>query len=305
MTFFKAIFLALLLLYSPLTAKNISPKKNSPSSPFPLGGDVALAYDYFRSLPDGSWAGNNGAYASLNLAVGIPKEKYGFGAQLGGSYGLYDWDARGSNTTGNTRALQQQAFLSVGLFRRAPCSSGLNAGLVYDVMFNKQFGVFALSPIVGQVRAQLSYLIACENEVGLWGTLDTQTSHEETSEIPVKYRAICQVNLIWTHYFKNLAQTSLWVGTPYRRGLMYSSGRAGNYIVGASFSAPLTSTLSIVGHGMYMGARSGSAFQESSNYAANVTFGINYSFGSCKSGHRPFLPLADNSNFLVDTNLND
>lgn len=280
-------------------------KKSALCSSFPVGGDVGIALDYFRSLPDGSWAGNSGAFGSLNLAIGIPKEKYGFGAQLGGSYGLYDWEGRGSNTTGNTKSLQQQAFITIGLFRKTPGLSGFNAGVVYDVTFNKQFSVFAVSSIVGQLRGQLGYLIQWGNEVGLWGTVDTQTSHEETSEIPLQFRAICQCNLFWTHYFKNQAQTSLWVGTPYRRGLMYSSGRAGNYIFGASFKAPLTRTLSIAGHGSYMGARSSSSFQESSNYAANVTFGINYSFGGCKAGQRPYLPLADNSNFLVDTNLNE
>jgi hypothetical protein len=85
---------------------------------------------------------------------------------------------------------------------------------------------------------------------------------------------------------------------------MYTSGRAGLYTLGARFRAPLTRALSIIGHGAYMAARSGPAAQESRNYAANICFGLNYSFGGCKSGQRPYLPLADNSTFLVDTNLN-
>lgn len=270
-----------------------------------FGGDAAIALDFFRSLPDGSWAGNSGAFASLNLALGTSKEHYGFGGQLGGSYGLYDWDGRGSNITENTKAFQQQAFITGGLFRMAPDCSGFNAGLVYDLMFNKKFGVFALDPLIGQLRGQLGYLIQGGNEVGLWSTVDTQTSHKETSQIPVRFRAICQANLFWSHYFKNNAQTMVWVGTPYRRGLMYTSGRAGNYIVGASFRAPLTSTLSIVGHGAYMGSHGNPAILKSRNYAANICFGLNYSFGNCKTEQRPYLPLADNSNFLVDTNLNE
>src|SRR5689334_23476405 len=71
---------------------------------FMVGGDTALAWDYFRSLPDGSFAGNSGALASLNLVMSLKRE---FGAQLGGSYGLYDWDARGSTTTEHSKALQQ------------------------------------------------------------------------------------------------------------------------------------------------------------------------------------------------------
>ena len=290
----------------------VDQKKKEPSCPkflgscpcFPVGGDVALSLDSFRSLPEGSWAGNFGAFSSLNLAIGIPNEKYGFGVQVGGSYGLYDWEGRGSNASGNTKAFQQQAFLTGGLFRMTPGCSGFNAGIVYDVMFNKRLGVFAVNPTFGQLRGQLGYLIKGGNEVGVWSTINTCVAQREADEIPVKFRAVSQVNLFWSHYFKNKAQMQLWAGTPYRRGLMYTSGRAGRYIFGASFKAPLTTSLSVVGHGSYMAAASGPAFQESKNYAANVSFGLNYSFGGCKSGQRPYLPLADNSNFLVDTNLN-
>jgi hypothetical protein len=270
-----------------------------------VGGDAALALDYFRSLPEGSWAGNSGALASLNLAIGIPKENYGFGAQLGGSYGLYDWNERGSTTTENSKALQQQGFITLGLFRVTPYCSGFNAGIVYDWMLNKKFGAFASNPNLGQLRGQFGYLIKGGNEVGVWSAISTQTSHKKISEIPVRFRSISQVNAYWIHYFKNFGHIMLWAGTPYRRGLMYSSGRAGNYIFGASFRAPLTRALSIIGYGSYMGSRGGSAFQESSNYASNVCFGLNYSFGGCKAGQRPYLSLANNSNFMVDTNLNE
>lgn len=269
-----------------------------------IGGDLTVAFDSFRSLPDGSWAGNTGALVAGNFAVAIPKDKYGFGAQLGGSYGIYDWDGRWSNATGNTKALQQEAFLTVGLFRRVPDCSGWNAGLVYDVMFNKQASVFAVTSFIGQMRGQLGYLIKGGNEVGAWATVNALTWHETVDSTPVTFRAICQVNLFWSHYFENLAQTTLWVGTPYRRGLMYTSGRPGQYIVGASFRAPLTQELSVVGHGAYMGAHSGSVQQTSRNYAADVCIGLSYSFGGCKAGGRPYLPVGDNSNFLVDTNAN-
>jgi len=173
-------------------------------------------------------------------------------------------------------------------------------------MFNKSFGVFAVDPTVGQLLGQIGYVIANSNELGLWGTIDTQTAHLETSQIPLQFCAISQLNLFWTHSFKNHAHTTVWVGTPYRRGLMYTSGRAGNYVFGASGQAPLTKALSLVGHASYMGPHGGlTASQSSSNYAFNVSVGINYSFGGCKAGQRPYLDLANNSNFLVDTNLNE
>lgn len=287
------------------TESEICPPKSFGHCPTSIvGGDVSLGLDYFRSLPDGSWPGNFGAFASLNLAIGIPNEKYGFGAQVGGSYGYYDWDGRGSNPTGNTKAMQQQGFLTLGLFRKTPQCSGISSGIVYDFMFNKQFGVFAVSPIAQQLRAQLGYLFKGGNEIGFWGAVNTNVSHREASEIPLKFRAISQANFFWTHYFKNRSQIEFWFGTPYRRGLMNASGRPGRYIIGVHFKAPLSRALSLFGRGVYMAPSSGPAFQESRNLAANVCFGLNYSFGGCKAGERPYLPLADNSNFLVDTNFN-
>jgi len=293
----KHLFLSL-SLFSALQSEDV--EELSPSF---FSGDLSVALDSFRSLPDGSWSGNNGGFSSLNLLMGLPDNQSKYSAQLGGSYGLYDWNGKGSNPTGNTKAVQQQAFVTTGFSRITSDCSGVNAAIVYDWMWNKQFGVFGLHPILDQVRGQVGYLFQQKNEIGLWGTIRAHTSHQNFSEIPVRFRAISQANLFWTHHFSNQAETMLWAGTPYQRGLMYTSGRAGNYIVGASFTAPLTRSLSIFGHGSYMGSHSGS--QSFNNYAANVCFGISYAFGDSQEKVRPYLDLANNSNFLVDTNLNE
>lgn len=266
----------------------------------PLGGEVSIALDTFRSLPDGSWGGNMGAYLGLNLAWAIPKAGSGTGIQWGWSYGVYDWDGRGST---DSKSLQQEAFTTLGVFHKSVDPSGFNAAVVYDFCFNAKAGVFGLSPTMQQVRGQIGYLIKSKNELGVWGTYGTTTSHKSYAGIPVEFRAISQVNLYWRHIFKNQGETMIWGGTPYRKGLMFDSGRPGNYIIGASFRAPLTSSFSLDGHGMYMGARSGSASSESKNYAANVAIALTYSFGGKKVGARPYLPIANNSNFIADTNL--
>ncbi len=308
MSTFKVVCFASLSCLSALTAAQrtqmVCCKPVEECSSTRIGGDVALSYDFFRSLPDGSWNGNTGALTSLNFAVGLPKEEYGLGVQVGGSYGLYDWSGRGSMATGNSKALQQQGFVTAGLFRMTPECDGVNAGLVYDMMFNKRLGVFGVNPFIAQLRGQLGYLIQGGNEIGVWASYDTQTSHRTSGAIPLTFRAISQVNLFWCHYFKNEAKLSLWAGTPYRRGLMFTDGRAGRYIIGMNFKAPLTRSLSIVGHGVYMAGRSSPVSKQFRNYAANICFGIDYSFGGTKAGQRPYLPLADNSNFMVDTNLN-
>ncbi|MBM3198583.1 MAG: hypothetical protein FJZ58_04945, partial [Chlamydiae bacterium] len=113
-TCFWSCFLCALYAQEPYDQKDL-----------PIGGDMTLALDSFRSLPDGSWGGNMGAYLGLNLAVVIPKQNLGFGAQIGGSYGLYDFDGRGST---NTKSLQQEAFITFGLFRKTPALTGWSSG---------------------------------------------------------------------------------------------------------------------------------------------------------------------------------
>ncbi len=289
--------LALMFMFYllPLAATEKEPKS------FPLGGDVFLGLDSFRSLPEGSFGGNMGALGGLNLACAVPSQNQGVGVQGGGSFGLYSWNGRGST---DSKALQLQGFVTLGLFRQTLHDKGFNAGACYDWNIEGKYGVFGLSPTLSQARGQFGYLFKGGNEFGFLGSYATEIAHKHFGALPIKFKAISQVNAFWRHIFKNRGETMVWAGTPYQKGLMYNSGRAGNYIVGTSFRAPLTYSLSMYGHGVYMGARGGSGATQSKNYAANVSFGLTYSFGGCKAGSRPYLPLANNSNFLVDTNTN-
>jgi hypothetical protein len=266
----------------------------------PFEVDLSLALDDFRSLPEGSWNGNWGAYAALNFKGFAGKE---FSAQFGGSYGLYDWAGRAFAPFTNPDSLQQQGFITVGASREVS-SSGINAGIAYDWMLNKNFGVFSVNPRFDQIRGQLGYLIHAQNEIGVWASYGIHTSHERSQQLPLQFRAISQVNLFWCHYFKNQGYGMLWAGTPYRQGLMYESGRPGNFVIGAQFAVPVTDHLKIEGHGAYMGPRGTSGLTPAKNYASNITIGLTYSFGKRKVKQSPYMNLANNSNFLVDTNQN-
>lgn len=267
----------------------------------PFEVDLTLALDDFRSLPEGSWNGNWGGFAAVNFRAFLPQN---YSAQLAGSYGLYDWAGRAFSPFQNPEALQQQGFLTVCASRQVPCW-GINAGIAYDWMLNKNFGLFAVNPYFDQIRGQMGYLIQGRNEVGIWATYGICTSHRESQQIPLKFRGISQVNLFWCHYFKNNGYGMLWAGTPYRRGLLYKSGRPGNFIIGVQFSTPITEHLSIEGHGAYMAPRGGGpGVIQARNYASNLTIGLTYSFGKRKIQQSPYMTLPNNSNFLVDTNQN-
>ncbi len=267
----------------------------------PVEIDLSLAVDDFRSLPEGSWEGNMGAFTSANFKAYLPQD---FAVQLGGSYGLYDWGGRSSTPSKNSSSLQQQGFITGAATRENPCGWGVNAGIAYDWMLNKNFGMFAVNPYIDQLRGQVGYVFNGSDELGVWGTYGIRTSDKESEELPLKFRGISQANLFYCHYFKNNSYGMIWGGTPYRRGLMYTSGRPGRYTIGTRFSAPLAHCLSINGHAAYMGGRSTSTSSKSQNYAANVCFSLTYSFGYRKVMQTPYMSLADNSNFLVDTNQN-
>lgn len=275
---------------------------------FPLAAEIAFDVDNWRSIPDGSWVDNFGILTSLNFGTPFPfLSCYNFGVQFGGSYGVYDWSGRGSSDN-HIRNIQQQGFVTVGVFRRTPYCCGFNGAIAYDWMFNKNFGEYALNPILTQLRWEGSYLFPCSSEFGVWGTTETHTSHKHLDGAPISFQAISQVNLFWRQYFANCSQTMIWLGMPYKNGLIFRNRLPGRLIVGASFRVPLNRQWSIDGHAVYMQPRANSGVVGSRGSATNVCFGITYAFFCGISDqdidYAPYLPVANNSVFLTDTSFN-
>lgn len=261
--------------------------------------ELNTSYDYFRGLPDGSWNGNSGLFAAGNL--GIDCYKY-LGIQIGGSFGFYNWDGRDNLAFRNPKALQEQAFVTAGLFSSF-CH--LNVGLVYDRLFARHMSIFAVNTTFDQMRFQLGYSF-CSEEIGVWGTSHIVTATEEVLGIPISFKAISQLNVFWTHHFQNRACTTIWLGAPYRTSLFYPNRTAGIITTGFSLRAPLTNRLFIDAHGSYMRARNLPGSLQSRNYDAAICVGITYSFGGFKPCCRAtYMPIANNSNFLIDTNINN
>lgn len=259
--------------------------------------DVNTSYDYFRGMPDGSWNGNSGALIGANSGMTLFDCA---GIQLGGSYGLYNWEGRGNVVFTNPKAVEQVGFITVG------ASSSLcewNGGLVYDRMFTRHFGIYDLSPSIDQLRFQVGYTF-CSDEVGIWGTHSLTSSHKNALGLPVSFKAIGQMNLFWRHFFENNAQTNVWVGTPYENSLMFPHGKAGNFIAGFSFRVPLTQQLFLDGNGSYMVARTSHGVFQSRNYGSNICVGLTYGFSNGLDCELPYMQIANHSNFFVDTNTN-
>jgi hypothetical protein len=170
-------------------------------------------------------------------------------------------------------------------------------------MVNRNFGVFGVNPTLAQARALLGYVLQEQDELGIWGSVNTQTAHQISSQLSLKFRAISQGSVFWRHSFSNTASSLVWAGIPFKRGLMFNSGSPGLYILGFRFRAPLNATFSLEGHGAYMGGRKFSGGGSERTYAANLCVGLTYAFGKAAPSQAPLFPVADNSTFLVDTNL--
>ena len=259
--------------------------------------EVNASYDYFRGAPDGTWNGNNGALIALNGAIELT-ECADF--QLGGSFGAYNWDGRGNLVFRNSKKVEEIGFLTTGLtFFRSP----FTAGILYDHLFTSHFGLYNLSPSIDQLRFQAGYEF-CAEEVGIWGTTALNTSHKHALGVPIRFRAISQINLFWSHRFQNCAKTTLWIGLPYRKGLKPHHKTPGRAIAGFAVRVPLNDRLFIEGYGSYLWARSAHGVKQSRNYGASLALGITYAFFCPDPCAGTYMPIANHSNFYVDTNAN-
>lgn len=263
-----------------------------------VGFEVNTSYDYFRGIPDGSWNGNSGALVSGNMGFDLTEC---IGLQLGGSWGLYNWDGRENQVFKNPKALEQQAFITAGAYAfQGDFSFGLN----YDRMYVKHFSIYDVSASFDQLRFQGGYRF-CAEEVGVWGTAKLSTANKHALGLPVKFKAINQINVFWSHYFDNYAAATVWVGAPYGNSLRYHHKAAGEFDMGFSLRAPLTDCLYVDAHAAYMRARNASGSKQSRNYDSNVCVGLTYLFGDiCSQYGATYMPVANNSNFFVDTNVN-
>ena len=194
-------------------------------------------------------------------------------------------------------------------------------GVVYDWMINKYFGEYGLQANLAQIRYQVGFLWDGSDEFGFWGANPVFTAKRRPAGVLVEYRGISQINLFWQHNFDNCAYTMVWGGVPYGKGLLFDQEgedfpkkinfddqRPAQFTVGFRAGAPLSCNLSLEGHAVYMHPTSYARGEESQNSGFNVAIGLTYSFGDsglCDEYNiRPYLPIADNSNFIVDTNRN-
>jgi hypothetical protein len=274
----------------------------------PVGLVGSFGLDSFKGIADGG-ASNFGAVTTLNVGVPIPGLRdYGLGWQTGISYGVYDFDGRITGT--DTARSQQQTFVTTGFFRKANCDQRLSFGLVYDWMCNSEWGVYGNDPMLGQWRGQIEYAVTDCNGMGLWFAkrdLGSVQRPLRDSDLTVSNRAISQVNLFWHHKFAcTCADSWLWVGIP-DQGRYDDDGSLGNWTIGASVQVPLSQRSALYANGSYMHPSASASPDANIEAGWDVGFGVAWYFGgnarSCALNGKcwvPYMPVANNTNFLVE-----
>lgn len=252
---------------------------------------------------------STGLVTGANVGVPIPKlDDFGWGLQLGASYGAYNLDGH-LPLNDSASEVQQQIFITMGVFRRAFEGAPVSAGLAYDWQVNDSYGPWGTTPFLGQWRAQIGYTLNACNEIGVWGTyrdrFDWQTL-DFRRESTFFSRPISQINLFWHHNFESGADSWLWWGVPEREDLS-GGGRLGEYTVGATLNVPLTKSMAVYATGQYMRPTADASNGASNDNAYTIGFGLTFTPGACSRNRNvngkcwmPYLPVANNGSFLVD-----
>ena len=275
----------------------------------PRAGIVGIfGMDSFKGISDGSYQSNFGALAGVNAAMPLlGLGDRGFGWQLGMTAGIYDLDGR-SSTTVNRSETQRQTFVTTGFFRKGDEDRRLSYGLVYDWMLNDNWGVYGTSPTLGQWRGQVEYALSNCNAVGMYGCVRDLGSEQRIrdTQITVGTRAMSQFNVFWHHKFCSGADSRVWVGAPERERLN-GDGSLGDWLVGANVEVPLSERLALYGNAEYVHPSAAAGATASIESSWNVGMGILWYFGGNARSQAingkcglPYMPMANNSNFLVD-----
>ncbi|MBS0209586.1 MAG: hypothetical protein JSS27_11605 [Planctomycetes bacterium] len=268
-------------------------------------GYAFQGFETFRGIPDHSQI-NNGLVQGANLGMPVPLfSRLGLGYQVGASYGAYNLGGspdRQIPTTDNT----DQWFVTTGFFRRGTASCPVSMGVGYDWMITDNFGVFSQSPTLGQGRARLGYAFTARNEFGIQGSWRETLDIKNVNGTPTLFRPISQGSLFWNHKFLwRGAESMMWCGiTDQRRA--NDDDSYGKMTFGGSFNYPLSDRLAIATNGQtWNTTTAGASRQQVYNFSVSLVFYPRRTARSSTIVGRqwmPYLPVANNANFMSDTN---
>jgi len=291
---------------STLTARNSAGGKEmkavtEPEKFSPFGAIVFTGLDMFTGAYDYDWPGTFGAKVGANLGYLLLPDQ-GLGVQAGASAGVYDWN--GQSGGDHESSGQGQYFITTGLFYRGPVDSRFKAGVVYDAMFNNNFGTDQQDPFLNQIRWQAGARVYGKHELGFWGAQALNTDHTNPdSRTTYSYRAISHASIYYSYPFANGAEIFLWGGLPYEGSLAHYNNPAGSFVAGLRASVPISGHFSLFAEAGYLKSQHVSGYDAATSNVESVTIGLSYGFGgqpNTEGRNMPLLPVANNSTFMVD-----
>jgi len=278
--------------------------------------EVWIGGDAYKSIGDMGIAGfaptpytngnSFGAVTGFNtgLALGDSRVR----AQVGASYGAYDFKGRnlGQAPFGiKGDSLEQQVYVTFGLYKRSDvcCDERLSWGVVYDYFSGHQWGWAANEVSLGQFRGIAGYAINECNELGVWGTMNTNDDSVALT-FPIgaantTVRAMNQMNAYWRHNWAFGGNSMMYIGA-------FDQADVASWQLGMLNTAPLGHSVSLYGNFNYVVPGAATGIFGAAEEQWNASVGLVYYLGgkavsSTVSGNQglALLPVANNGSFLI------
>lgn len=271
----------------------------------PIGIVGSVGFDSFKGISDFTLPSNFGVVTGVNAGAPMPGlSEYGFGWQTGISYGIYDFDGRIDGL--HSASSQQQTFVTTGFFRKAHGDQRLSFGIVYDWMFNTDWGIVANDPTLGQWRGQVEYALSGCNAVGVWACQRDLGSVQQVDGFLVSDRAISQVNMFWHHKFECGSDSWIWFGIP-DHGRYNGDGSLADWTFGVTLQAPITDRMALYANASYLHPSDAAGAAGAVEAGYDVSMGVAWYFGGSARSNKingscwtPYMGVANNSTFLVE-----
>ncbi|MDA1053794.1 MAG: hypothetical protein O3C40_25375 [Planctomycetota bacterium] len=270
--------------------------------------EVWIGADAYKSFGDQTtsplpttFTNSFGAVGGFNtgLALGDLRMR----AQVGASYGAYDWKGRTQIPVAKSDSLEQQAYVTMGLYKRSDvcCGERISWGVVYDQFFGHQWGWRGNEVYLSQIRGMAGYAINECNEVGVWGTF--HTTHDSVSVNVIgplaTVRAMNQANAYWKHNWAFGANSTIYMGA-------FDQADIASWQFGMLNTAPLSHSVSLYGNFNYVVPGSATGLVGAREEQWNASVGLVYYMGakavnSTVSGNKglALLPVANNGSLLI------
>ena len=255
----------------------------------------------------GSLTGSFGGVAGFNSGFDFGNSNFGF--QGGASVGIYDFKGRLRLIPDSTNP-EWQVFYTAGFYKRGDMSGNpsffdrISIGAVYDIFDATNWGINANDIRLSQIRGTLGIAIDDSTEVGVWGTVATDTDQAAVTVAGAPgvlrtIRAMNSLNGYVKHNFDFGGDVTAYYGK-------FDNADIADWQAGFIGRVPLSDSFATIASANYVGPGADAGPNGSGEEQFSASVGIAWYFGgnaasSTVTGNsqQPLLDVASNRTFLV------